>query len=93
MCPATCASLRGRRGLGDLLGLVEQLEDALGRGDGRLQDVGDARRLRDGLRELARVLDERLHVAEGQRAVGDLQAADDRDGDVVEVVDEVHARA
>ena len=28
-------------GFGDLLGLVEQLEDALGRGDRRLEDVGD----------------------------------------------------
>ena len=58
----------------DLLGLVEQLEDALGGGDGGLEDVGDRGDLDDRERELARVLDERLHVAEAHLAVGDLDA-------------------
>ena len=67
------------RGVGDLLGLVEELEDALGGGDGRLDDVRDARRLGDRHRELARVLHERLDVAEAHLAVRDLDPADDAD--------------
>ena len=72
-------------GSGDLLGLVEELEDALGGGDRRLEDVGDARGLDDRERELARVLDERDDVAQRHLARRDAQAADDRDRDVVEV--------
>ena len=40
-------------GVGNLLRLVEQLEDALGRGHRRLQKVRDAGHLRDRLRERA----------------------------------------
>ena len=47
------------------LRLVEQLEDPFGGGHGRLDDVEDAGHLDDRLGELARVLDERLHVAQG----------------------------
>ena len=73
-----------------LLGLVEQFEHPLRRGHCRLQDVGHARHLGDGLGELTRVLDEGLHVAQGEAAGGHLQAAEDADGDVVEVADEEH---
>ena len=47
---------------------VEQLEDPLGRGDAGLQQVGHRGDLGQRLGELAGVLDERLHVAERQRA-------------------------
>ena len=47
-----------------LLGLVENLEDPLGRGDPALQQVEHRGDLRQRLGELAGVLDERLHVAE-----------------------------
>ena len=90
--PAARSSGDGLGRIGDLLGLVEQLEDALGRGDRRLHDVGDAGRLDDRERELARVLDERDDVAQRQLPRGDPQAADDGDGHVVEVGDEVHRR-
>ena len=50
--------LIGAAGSALFFGLVEQLEDALGRRRRRLQDVHDAGHLRDGHRELARVLDE-----------------------------------
>jgi hypothetical protein len=78
--------------VGDLLGLIEQLEDALGRGDRGLQDVGDTRRLDDREGELARVLDERDDVAQAHLARRHAQAADDRDGHVVEIGDEAHRR-
>ena len=48
-----------------LLLRVEQLEHALGRRDARLQQVRHRAQLAERLRELPRVLDERLHVAEG----------------------------
>ena len=50
--------------VGDLLALVDQLEDPLGRGRGGLDDVDDAGGLDDRERELPRVLDERDHVAQ-----------------------------
>ena len=91
---ATAPRGRGEDGggdrVGDLLGLVEQLEHALGRRNGRLEHVHDARGLDDRERELARVLDERDDVAEADRPVGDPQAADHADRDVVEVRDELH---
>ena len=88
----TGAADPGVRDVGRLLVLVEQLEDALGGGDRRLDDVGDAGGLGDRHRELARVLDERLDVAEAHLAVGHLDAADDADQDVVDVGDERHDR-
>ena len=57
--------------VGLLLVGVEQLEDALGRCRARLHHGGHAAELREGLRELLRVLDERLHVAESQLAARD----------------------
>ena len=64
------ARLAGRRDpvdIGDLLLGVEQLEHPLGRRDARLQHVHHRRRLGERLRELAGVLDERLHVTEAHR--------------------------
>ena len=45
---------------------VEELEDSFGRGYARLERIEHRRDLGERLRELARVLDERLHLAEGQ---------------------------
>ena len=78
--------------LAALLAFVEELEDPLGRGDRGLDDVGDAGGLGDRHRELARVLDEGLDVAEAHLPVGDLDPADDADRDVVQVGDERHDR-
>ena len=58
------ASASGVGGVGRLLVGVEQLEDPLGRGDARLQHVDHRRQLGERLGELARVLDERLDVAD-----------------------------
>ena len=91
--PATRVGVDER--LGDVLrlfGEVEQLEHPLGGRDPGLQHVGHRRELRERLRELPGVLDERLHIAEAQVARCDSQAADHRDGDVVEVADEHHQR-
>ena len=77
--------------LGLLLG-VEQLEHALGRRDAGLHHVDHRRELRERLRELARVLDERLDVADRQLPDGHPQPADERDRDVVQVAEEHHRR-
>ena len=79
------------RDVGLLLLGVEQLEHPLGRRGARLHDRGHAAELRERLRELLRVLDERLHVAEAQLAVGDHEPAEHRDADVGQVSDEHHA--
>ena len=90
--PWASAWVDGGRRVGRLLGRVEQFEHSLGGGDAGLQHVDHRGRLGERLRELTRVLDEGLHVAETQRAVGHLQAAEDGDGDVVEVADHHHRR-
>ena len=54
-------------------------------------DGRHAAQLRERLGELLRVLDERLHVAETQLAVGDHEPAEDGDADVGQVSDEHHA--
>ena len=74
----------------DLLGRVEQLEHALGRRDPGLHHVDHRRELRERLGELARVLDERLDVTDRHLARRHPQAADERDGDVVQVAEEHH---
>ncbi len=74
-----------------LLG-VQHLEDPLGRGDARLHQVRHRGHLRQRHGELARVLDERLHVTDRQRARGHPQTADHRHQDVVQVGDEHHQR-
>ena len=91
--PGDRAADPGERDVRRLLGLVEQLEHPLGRGDRGLDDVGDAGGLGDRHRELARVLDEGLDVAEAHLAVRHLDAADDADQDVVDVGDELHRPA
>ncbi len=75
-----------------LLGRVEQLEHTLGRRDPGLQQVGHRRQLRQRLRVLPRVLEERLDVTQAQGAGGDAQATDHCDGDIVQVGDEHHHR-
>ena len=83
----------GRGGqLGLLLGGVEELEDALGRGGHELQDVGHLRELGYGLREVLDVLDERLDVAHGDDAAHGEEAAQHRHRHVAGVAHEVHDR-
>ena len=84
--------MAGCVGVGLLLGRVEHREHPLGGGDPGLHEVGHRGHLGQRLGELARVLDERLHVAQAHRAGGDPQPADDGDDDVVEVPDEHHRR-
>ncbi len=90
--PLGTAQMHGLEGLRYLLGSVEKLEDALGGRRGRLQHVGRRGGLHDRLVELARVLDERLHVTERERPARDLETADDGHAHVVEVVEEVERR-
>ena len=78
--------------VGDLLLGVEQLEDPLGRRDAALQQVHHRRHLGQRLGELPAVLDERLHLAQRDRAAGHAQPAEHGDHDVVEVPDEHHDR-
>ena len=72
--------------------LAEKLEDALGRRQPGLQQVQLAGELCDRHRELARVLDEGLHVAEGDGTGRHPVAADCRDHDIVDVAEERHRR-
>ena len=82
---------RDRVGL--LLGLVEQLEDALGRGRRALQHVHDAGHLRDRHGELARVLDEgRARRRARCVPLATLRPPTTAIGHVVEVAHEVHHR-
>jgi hypothetical protein len=82
----------GHRGLGLLLLGVQQLEDPLGAGHAGLQHRRHRGDLGERLGELAGVLDEGLHIAEGQLAGDDPQPAHDRDDDVAEVPHEHHQR-
>ncbi len=86
--------VRVRRGdgVGFLLGGVEQVEHPLRRGNPGLHQIRHAGDLGERLAELPGILDERLHVADRQRAGGDPQPADDRHQHVVEVPDEHHRR-
>ena len=87
-----CSSTRGLAGVRDLLGLVEQLEDPLGRGDRRLQDVHDAGDLGDRHVNCREYWMNAWTSPSDIVPVRDLHAADDRDRDVVQVADEVHRR-
>ena len=78
--------------VGAFLRGVEELEDSLRRGDAGLEQVRHRGNLGQRLRELPRVLDEGLDVAEGHGAVGNADTADDGDRDVVQVSDEHHRR-
>ena len=82
----------GGGAVGGLLRLVEELEDALGRRHAGDQHVGHAGDLPKRLVELARVLDERGHGAEGHLPVGHAQAADHRDAHVAQPVHPLHDR-
>ena len=82
----------GGGGIGKLFLGVEELEDALGGGDAGLDLLGHAAQLAERLVELAGVLDKRLGIAQCHLAVGHAQAAEDGDGDVGQVRDELHDR-
>src|SRR6185295_4156461 len=87
--PDKAAQRRGRRGYltgGALLGLVEEVEDALRGGNARLHHAHQAGHLRQRAAELSRVDDESLELADRQRAGQDTDAADDGDEDVADVV-------
>mgnify|MGYP006965417733 CR=1 FL=1 len=82
-----------KRGLVAHLGLVENLEDALGAGNRGLEGIDDARQLADGPCEVAHVLRERLYLTDGERADDRLPATYAHYGDVGEVAHEDHERA
>jgi len=87
--------VRDRRRVGavrDLVCLIQELEDALGRGDGGLEDIGDVGGLHDGPGELLGVLNKRLDIADGDLAARHQDTADHADQHVTEVADEVHQR-
>ena len=86
------AASRSSKGSGALLLGVEELEHPLERRDARLEDVHHRRELGERHRERARVLDERLHVADGDRAAGHPEAADDGDEHVLHVAQEHRRR-
>lgn len=90
--PAQLLRTFGGRRVGLLLRRVQHLEDPLGRGHARLHQVRHRRDLRQRHRELPRVLDERLHVPDGQRPGRHPQPADDRHQHVVEIRHEHHQR-
>ena len=76
-----------------LLRRVEQLEDPLGRRDPGLHHVDHRGELRERLGELARVLDERLDVADASSGPTATRSPPiERDGDVVQVAEEHHRR-
>ena len=91
--PSTSPGRTGSSGSGDLL-----LGSSRNSKTRSAEATPDCRRLTtrgdlgDRHRELPRVLDEGLDVAEGHRPGGHPQAADHGDGDVVEVRDEHHRR-
>src|SRR5690606_21802479 len=70
----------------------EELEHPFGRSHPRLEQVGHGGELRHRLSELARVLDEGLHVTEADGPVSDTQTAHDRYQGVIEVADEGSSR-
>ena len=90
--PSTVCQLDRVGGFGHFLGLGQELEDALGGGGRLLEDVGDVGDLRDRLGEGAHVLDEGLDIADGDRPSDRQVAAQDADGHVAQVADEVHDR-
>ena len=77
---------------GSCSGASSTREHPLGGGDPALHQVRHRGHLGQRLGELARVLDERLHVAQAHGSGGDPQPTDHGDDDVVEVPDEHHRR-
>lgn len=69
---------------------VEELEGPFGGGDTGLEHVRHSRHLRDRLRELPRVLDERRRITESHLPRGHTQTAGHGDEDIAEVRDELH---
>ena len=89
------APLGGEQGrstgaVGCLLVGCQELEDPLGRGQTRLQQVHLAGDLHDRVGELARVLDEGLDVAQRHGPIDRQVPTDDSDGHVVQVGEEHH---
>ena len=83
-----------RREVDLLLGPRKQVSrvDALGGRDARLDEVDQCTDLGEGLGELTRVLDERLHLTQTDGARRHPQATDHRDDDVVQVSEEHDGR-
>ena len=71
---------------------VEELDHPLERRDARLEDVHRRRELREWHREVARVLDECLDLADADRTIRHLDAADHCDDRVLEVAHEHRER-
>ena len=90
--PRGCAELDAGGPVRRLLVRSQELEYALSRGEARLQQVHLARDLGDRHRELARVLDEGLDVAERHGARRHPVTTEHRDRDVVEVGQELQRR-
>src|SRR5271157_4622190 len=70
----------------------QEFEDTLGRGGGLLEDVGNVRDLRDRLRKRTNILDKGLDVTDADDLLDRQVAAQDADGYVAQVADEVHDR-
>ncbi len=71
--------------VGRLIVCVKEFEDPLGARHAGLQQVGHGTQLAERLLELSRVLDERLDVAQGQVAAGDLEPSDHGNADIHQV--------
>ena len=80
------------RAFRDLLLGIQKLENALGRRNARLKLRGHRRELRHGLRELARILDEGLHITERELPRDDLEAAHERHRRIGQVPRKHHER-
>ena len=79
-------------GIGCDLLRIQQGKDPLSGCQAGLEHVNEPAQLAQRLAELTAVLHERLHAPDGQRAAGHLDAANDGDGDVVQVGYERHGR-
>lgn len=80
-------------GLGIDLGLVEDVEHALHRGQRALQRVDGHRHLRERFGRLVDVLEERLEDADGDLPGDQHAAADHRDGHLRQAADEANRGA
>ncbi|MNM97300.1 hypothetical protein D3C81_1098010 [compost metagenome] len=72
--------------------LIQDFKHPLRRSYGRLDDVGDVRRLRDRHRKLAGVLDKRLYITDFDRSLGHENPADHRNEYISDVPDKTHNR-
>src|SRR5450759_973582 len=78
------------RGVGNFLGLSQELEHPLGRGHRLLENIGDIGELRDRLRKRADKLDNGLDIPNREDALDGQGTAQDTDGDIAQVADEIH---